>query len=62
MKAIDQDNNQEILDDINNIIFSVVDIRLIAKRLWLEIRRSYYAGATETELYDQLAKLMKENS
>ena len=62
MKAIDLPNRQEILDDINNVIFSLVDIRLIAERLWVEIKRSYYNGATETELYAQLAKLMKENS
>ena len=62
MKVIDLPNRQEILDNINNVIFSVVDIRLIAERLWVEIKRSYYNGATETELYDQLAQLMKENS
>ena len=62
MRAIDMPNRKEILDDINNVIFSVVDIRLIAERLWVEIKRSYYNGATETELYDQLARLMKENS
>ena len=62
MRAIDMPNRKEILDDINNVIFSVVDIRLIAERLWVEIKRSYYNGATETELYDQLARLMKEDS
>ena len=56
MKAIDLPNRQEILDGTNNVIFSAVDIRLIAERLWVEIKRSYYAGATETELYTQLAK------
>ena len=49
-----------ILDDINNIVFNVVEPKSLAKTIWLELEEMVYDGASEAFIYDEMARKISE--
>ena len=59
MAAMNTPDGEAILEDINNVVFSVLD-KPDAKIVWFTLQDLFYGGASEEFLYDELTRLVDE--
>jgi len=59
LAIINLPNEQEVLDDLNNIIFSVIDNNTMAQAAWDEVQELISGGATEEYVYGELPHILK---
>ena len=52
ISAIQRDNYDEIMEDLNNMVFNIVEPKSVARNVWAEVVGLASEGATELELYN----------
>ena len=57
MAAVNTPDGEAILEDINNVVFSVLD-KPEARIVWSILQDLFYGGASEEFLYDELTRLV----
>ena len=63
MIAIINNNNlEEILEDINNVLFNTVTPKSLAHSLCMELEEYIENGASEEFIYREMAQMIKENT
>lgn len=61
MAAMNTPAGEEILEDINNIVFSALE-KPYSRTIWAELEEAYYNGASEEYLYNELERIIKEEN
>ena len=51
---------EEAMDDINNIIFNIIDINSVASAIYDQLEQAAIGGATEEWLYREMSQLIRE--
>ena len=59
LAAVNTRDGESIMEDINNVIFSVLD-KPKARNAWEILEQQYNDGASEQWLYDEMNRLIKE--
>ena len=59
LAIINLPTEQEVLDDLNNIIFSVIDNNTMAQAAWDEVMGLISGGCSEEFIYDELPHILK---
>jgi len=59
MAIINLGNQQEIIDDLNNIVFSLIDNKYNAEAAWNEVEEFISNGCTEDFIYAELPMILE---
>ena len=59
---INAGNSEEVLEDINNMLFNCVEPKSLANSLYMELEEAIENGATEEYIYREMDQMIKDNT